>query len=217
MKEISTYLFEASNKLNDINGILSQIINCKFNFTKSHTDNKQDRITIAKKQEREVISVLAPELPGYEILSCEEWCERMKLNYSPKIDSFYGDIMIVDENDKTIYNIDLKVGSKDYVGTPDALSLSNFGNVSVKEAGIFIYLCCNENGNSNVIISHDKLFNIQKRGKFIISKDRKNVLKSNTFTNAKLLQNKSAQNTDTSKLYEEDFVPTSTIMTNKDF
>lgn len=213
MLSISTFINE---QLLSKQEILSKIVKCEFDFSSCSNmgdSTKEERIKKAKAQEEIVINVLKSELQGYDILSCEDWCKQHKLNYSPKIDSCYGDIMICQE-DKTLFNIDLKVGTKTYIGTPDALSLTNFGDVSVKEAGIFVYLCCNESGKNNYIISNKKLNSIQKTGKFIVSVNRTNELRNSKFANAKVYQNKKAENNDTSKLFEEDFVPETVIIDN---
>ena len=214
MKTLSTFLNES---LND--NIFKNIVSCTFNFgsTKSMPiKTKQERCAKGKVQEKIVIDVLSEKFPDYQFISCEEWCKQNHLTYSPKMDSYYGDFMICKDN-KTLYNVDLKVGTKSYLGTPDALSLTNFGNNSAKEGGKYFYLCVNENGTDVAIISAKKLYRIQQTGKFIVSVNRTRELKNSAFNNAKIVNNKASENADLSKLYEEDFVSTSTIESNKDF
>lgn len=214
MKSLNNYIFENNNE------ILKDIVSLKFDFGSCKNmpvSTKKERCEKAKAQEAIVINVIKQILTDYKVLSCEEWCNENNITYSPKIDSYYGDIMIC-KDDKTLYNIDLKVGTGNWLGTPDALSLTNFYNTSNKESNKFIYLCCNETGSKeNVIVLASTLYEVQKRKGFVVSVNRSKKLINNDFKYSKIYRNKNVPSADTTSLYEEDFVLTDTVLNNKMF
>ena len=71
------------------------------------------------------------------------------------IDATYGDIIIVDENNKPKYFIDLKVSNTPFVGAISLGSLTNF----IDEG---IYLCVSSQSKKYIVVSHKELIDTVK-------------------------------------------------------
>ena len=202
MKDLTTYINESLNEdkniiqllglLNDINADFSQVTG-------------KDPFELAKNQEKLLANELKRLSSEYEILTIEEYCQKKNMRYSPEVDSKVGDIVIYKEG-KIAFCIDLKVSkSKTTVGTPTMLSLVNFqGNTK------HYYVCSNIDGTNIRVLSANNLYNYITSGKGEVkaSKDRKN---SNSKVNALSGKVNLIGTGDLEKLYDEDFVSTSTI------
>lgn len=217
MKTLNLFITEQESN----NDILDTISKCKFDFPTGSTSTKDEQCELAKVQESYLVDVLRTRITDYKILTCKEWCKKMNMNWSPKIDSYYGDIMIL-KDDKVIFNIDLKVGyTNENYGTPTALSLSNFGSSTAKPCGKFLYLCCKKNGSDNIFVDRDKLYNDYTSSKslspFMVSKNRNEVLKNNPFK-FKIVKQRGVDGgifDDVETLYNEDFIQSYIIQNYK--
>lgn len=156
MKSLVKYIYESKND------VVTLLTNLKVDFSSVASmpiQTVDQRYTKGKKQEKILIDTLndgaLPE--GYIVMSIEEWCEQNEENYSPKIDSKYGDIVINDGKEE--WFIDLKVtlniNKTEFIGTPTILSLVNFSGQKNH-----IYFLSNADGSVTYIVDPDKLMKL---------------------------------------------------------
>ena len=153
MKNLSNFINEA------LSGIASILENVKINFGKtvcSSADSEDVRYEVAKQQAQMMVEALSqgvlPE--NWVAMDIETWCENNRVNYSPQIDSEWGDLVISDGSED--WFIDLKVSMSDkYIGTPSILSLVNFSKGANR-----IYFMSNSNGSQIYIVDAAKLMDL---------------------------------------------------------
>lgn len=130
----------------------------KFNILTHAKGN--GRFDIARIQENEVITKLNENniLPiGYIAISLTQFLRYKKIPYSKKLDSYYGDIVIVDINNNPICFIDLKSPmTNKYYGAIKYMSLKN---MATKYEGAIkrnrYFLCLHSNGSFRFINAYD--------------------------------------------------------------
>lgn len=130
----------------------------KFNILTKAEGN--GRFDIARIQENEVITKLNENevLPaGYIAISLTQFLRYNKIQYSQKLDSFYGDIVITDINNNPICFIDLKSPmTNKYYGAIKYMSLTNMATANdgaIKRNRYF--LCLHSNGSFRFINAYD--------------------------------------------------------------
>jgi hypothetical protein len=130
----------------------------KFNILTKAEGN--GRFDIARIQENEIISKLNENnvLPiGYIAISLTQFLRYNKIAYSPKLDSCYGDIVIIDINNNPICFIDLKAPMTDkYYGAIKYMGLKNMA--TEYDGGIKrnrYFLCLHSNGSFRFINAYD--------------------------------------------------------------
>lgn len=204
MRNLSNYIIESLSQDKNIIPILGLLNDCELDFSKI---TGKDDYDLAKNQERILANELKKVADGYEIFTIKEYCEKKKINYSPEVDSKVGDVIVYKEN-KIAFCIDLKVSkTKTVIGTPTMLSLVNFYGDDKH-----YYVCSNIDGSEIKVVSANNVYNYitSKKGTVKVSKKRKE-----SFNKVNLLLDKvnltGNNSDDLSKLYNEDFVSTTTI------
>lgn len=204
MKSLLQFIKEsASTKL------LTLVNNLHYDFTDTSNLSKEDK---AKAQEKILIDTINNLDNEYKAIGVKEYCKLINKTYSDELDSKIGDIIIMKDN-KPVLFIDLNVAETDkYLGTPNMLSLVNFAEEDDDKK---YYLCCKINGVGSKLIKANKVYTkvLSKEASVIASKNRSNISpKVKELTNkVKLFAPNNMNNVDTTKLYDDDFVSTSSI------
>ena len=159
MKTLNTYIRESKETYE--NGVDSKIYNIiksalsKMSFSKFKTWNEDDKnkFDVQKENEKYFIS----NLENVKALSTEEYYNSINNKEfkdlsaadKAKFDREEGDIIIVNDDGKVLYNIDLKISSN-YLGAINLVSLCFF-----KRNGI--YVCIDIKHNDFRIVSHETI------------------------------------------------------------
>lgn len=188
-------------------------LNYDFSETENMPNNtKEERAKKAKAQEEILINTINNAQEKYKVIGIKEYCNLINKTYSYELDSKFGDIIFM-KNDEPILFIDLKVAETDkYLGTPDMISLVNFASKTDNKK---YYLCTNINGSSKKFVKANDVWNkvVSKEATVLVSKDRKNISPDvkNLFDKVKLVAPEKMKNADLSKLYDEDYISTKDI------
>lgn len=181
---------------------------------KTKTDSNEDesaRNSIAKKQEKEIIDIINKYLTDskYNAISSIDYAKDVeKTQWSPKYDLENGDIVIVDDSDKPVMFIDVKVSDKDdLLGAITINSLLNFGKTSDDH----YYLLLSDLGvNHKFVKGKDVWAAFEKNKTLLVSKNRKQKIDLYG-----IIIKDWGDNHSNGEVYAEDFIPTSTIDTVK--
>lgn len=181
---------------------------------KTKTDSNEDesaRNSIAKKQEKEIIDIINKYLTDskYNAISSIDYAKDVeKTQWSPKYDLEHGDIVIVDDSDKPVMFIDVKVSDKgDLLGAITINSLLNFGKTSDDH----YYLLLSDLGvNHKFVKGKDVWAAFEKNKTLLVSKNRKQKIDLYG-----IIIKDWGDNHSNGEVYAEDFIPTSTIDTVK--
>lgn len=181
---------------------------------KTKTDSNEDesaRNSIAKKQEKEIIDIINKYLTDskYNAISSIDYAKDVeKTQWSPKYDLENGDIVIVDDSDKPVMFIDVKVSDKDdLLGAITINSLLNFGKTSDDH----YYLLLSDLGvNHKFVKGKDVWAAFEKNKTLLVSKNRKQKIDLYG-----VIIKDWGDNHSNGEVYAEDFIPTSTIDTIK--
>ena len=191
------------------------IKNLKFDFSETSRmpiNTKEERAEKAKAQEAILVDVINNAQDEYKAIGIKDYCKSINKQYSYKLDSMMGDVILMKDENPIMF-IDLKVShTNNYLGTPDMLSLVNFGSIKYDKK---YYLCSNIDGtNTKLVLANDVYNNIiSRKGIMIASRDRKNISEEvrKLTDKVKVIAPKGMEDADTSKLYNEDFVATNVI------
>jgi len=153
MKKLINYIYESSLSYDaeipaNINNILNALTkDLDFGKLKDTNDQDPNRFDISKINEQLFIDSFTKNNNEYKAISTQQYYEltsenKKWENLSDKekstFDTKNGDIIIVDEDNKPICFIDIKI-SKDYIGAISLGSLANFN-----ENGYYICVCKNK-------------------------------------------------------------------------
>lgn len=174
------------------------------------TDSSEDQSTrnsIAKKQEAEIIDIINDYLTDskYNAISSIDYAETVeKTKWSSKYDLEHGDIVIIDDSNKPVMFIDVKVSDKkDLLGAITINSLLNFGKTSDDH----YYLLLSDLGVKHRFVKGTDVWDAFEKNKtLLVSKNRKQKINLDGVTVKDWDNNRS-----NGAVYAEDFIPTSTI------
>lgn len=177
---------------------------------KTKTESNADETTrnsVVKKQEKEIIDIINNYLTDskYNAISSIDYAETVeKTKWTPKYDLEHGDIVIVDDSNKPLMFIDVKVSDKkDLLGAITINSLLNFGKTSDDH----YYLLLSDLGFNHKLVKGKDVWNAFEKNKTLyVSKNRKQKIDFDG-VNVKDWGN----NHSNGEVYAEDFIPTSTI------
>lgn len=164
MKNLSTFLMESSETKDP--EVPSKVYKICENLTRhldyskleETNDYDPDRFDKSKENESLFIESFANSNSGYTALSTQDYYaltqpnnkwENLSTKEKADFDTKNGDIIIVDEDNKPVYFIDIKI-SADRVGAVSLGSLANFN-----ENGY--YICINKTNGQSVYVSHKAL------------------------------------------------------------
>ena len=174
------------------------------------TDSSEDQSTrnsIAKKQEAEIIDIINDYLTDskYNAISSIDYAETIeKTKWSSKYDLEHGDIVIIDDSNKPVMFIDVKVSDKkDLLGAITINSLLNFGKTSDDH----YYLLLSDLGVKHRFVKGTDVWDAFEKNKtLLVSKNRKQKINLDGVTVKDWDNNRS-----NGAVYAEDFIPTSII------
>lgn len=177
---------------------------------KTKTNSNEDetaRNSVAKKQEKEIIDIINKYLidSKYNAISSIDYAETIeKTKWNSKYDLEHGDIVIIDDSNKPVMFIDVKVSDKkDLLGAITINSLLNFGKTSDDH----YYLLLSDFGFKHKFVKGKDVWDeFEKNKTLYVSKNRKQKIKFDGI-NVKDWGN----NHSNGEVYGEDFIPTSTI------
>jgi hypothetical protein len=177
---------------------------------KTKTDSIEDETTrnsVAKEQEKEIIDIINNYLTDskYNAISSVDYAENIeKTKWNSKYDLEHGDIVIVDDSNKPVMFIDVKVSDKkDLFGAITINSLLNFGKTSDDH----YYLLLSDLGVKHKLVKGKDVWNeFEKNKTLLVSKNRKHKIDFDD-VNVKDWGDYHSNG----EVYAEDFIPTSTI------
>lgn len=166
------------------------------------SDDKSERTSVAKLQEREIVEQLNNKIfidTNYKAITIEDYAKSINEKWSTEFDLKNGDIVIF-ENDNVIAFIDVKISdTQKMLGTITLKSILNFG----KNSKNHFYLLMSEGGFNFRFIDANKVWKaFEKNPTLMVSKDRKNKIDFD----ASIQGWKNYQ--PDGNTYEEDFIPT---------
>lgn len=207
MKKLVEYINESLNK-NEFGFFESG--NGKFKI-KTKTDSNADEATrnyIAKKQEKEIIDIINNEHltdSKYTAISSSDYAKNIeKTNWSSKYDLEHGDIVIIDNSNKPVMFIDVKVSDTEgLLGAITINSLLNFGKTSDDH----YYLLLSDLGFKHKLVKGKDVWNAFEKNKTLyVSKHRKYKI---DFDDVNVIDWGNYHSN--GEVYAEDFIPTSAI------
>lgn len=204
MKSLNTYINESLNK-NEFSFFKNGVFKIK-----TKTDSNEDqtaRYSVAKKQEKEIINIINNYLidSKYNAISSINYAETIeKTKWNSKYDLEHGDIVIIDDSNKPVMFIDVKISDKnDLLGAITINSLLNFGKTSDDH----YYLLLSDLGVKHKLVKGKDVWDAFEKNKTLyVSKNRKQKINLDG-VNVKDWGN----NHSNGEVYAEDFIPTSTI------
>lgn len=163
MKSITEYIQESFNDINNEVKVICDLLMSGINYggfkevkenTPEQFDKYNEQILIQNFNHSKYKALTTGEYYDLSFNNPNSWNKLSKKDKT-LIDATYGDIIIVDENNKPKYFIDLKVSNTSFVGAVSLGSLSNF----IDEG---IYLCVSSQSKKYIVVSHKELIDAVK-------------------------------------------------------
>lgn len=153
-----------SNVPSNIYKLCEQLVrHLNYSALKKFSEQDPNRFDISKANEAVFIESFKMANTEYQALSTQDYYasitdktkwENLSIKEKADFDTQYGDIIIVNKDNKVICYIDIKISDK-YFGTVSLGSLVNF-----KEDGV--YICINKQQKQYRIVSHKDLVQVVK-------------------------------------------------------
>ena len=164
MKNLKEYIIESSETFDaklssQFRGFCENLVrNVDYSKLKETDEYDPNRFDISKENEQLFIDSFAETNKEFHAISSQEYFailnpdkkfENLSAKEKSDFDTKYGDIIIIDDNDKPVCFVDIKI-SNNYFGAVSLGSLANF-----VEDGC--YICVNKSKYESVFVSHKAL------------------------------------------------------------